>query len=145
MNTEINNKSYGKHKGAFIILIIATIVFALAITPGVYVAMMSVMLFDAPGSTENTTIVYFFYAIVSFPVMCVVSNVSWIFYAFKLFRTAIFISLSRFLALLQWRYYSLQDSKSYSALTYCPLICGYLFYLLLFINVFSFKWFGTVI
>jgi hypothetical protein len=75
-------------------------VFALAVTPGVYMAMMSVMLFDAPGSTENTSIVAFFYAIVSFPVMCIVSNVSWIFYAFKLYRTAIIISLSPLLSLV---------------------------------------------
>ena len=60
MKTEINNKSYSKHKGALITLITATIVFTLAITPGVYVAMMSVMLFDAPGSTENPSILAFF-------------------------------------------------------------------------------------
>jgi hypothetical protein len=100
METETNPKTYSKHKGALITLIIATILFALAVTPGVYVAMMSVMLFDAPGSAENTSIVYFFYAIVSFPVMCIVSNVSWIFYAFKLFRTAIIISLSPILSLI---------------------------------------------
>jgi hypothetical protein len=94
------NKSYSKHKGALVVLIIATIVFALAITPGVYVAMMSVMLFDAPGSTENQTILNFFYAIVSFPVMCILSNISWVFYAFKLYRTAIVISLSPVLSLV---------------------------------------------
>ena len=97
---ETENKSYSKHKGTLVVLIIATIVFALAVTPGVYVAMMSVMLFDAPGSSENTSIVAFFYAIVSFPVMCIVSNVSWIFYAFKLYKTAIFISLSPILSLI---------------------------------------------
>jgi hypothetical protein len=100
METVANPKSYSKHKGALITLIVATIVFALAVTPGVYVAMMSVMLFDAPGSTENTSILNFFYAIVSFPVMCIVSNVSWIFYAFKLYKTAIYISLSPILSLL---------------------------------------------
>jgi hypothetical protein len=97
---ETENKSYSKHKGALITLIIATIIFALAITPGVYVAMMSVMLFDAPGSTENQSILNFFYAIVSFPVLCILSNVSWIFYAFRLYRTAIFVSLSPLLSLL---------------------------------------------
>ena len=97
---ETDNKSYSKHKGALITLIIATIVFALAVTPGVYVAMMSVMLFDAPGSSENQTILNFFYAIVSFPVMCIVSNVSWVFYAFKLFRTAIIVSLSPIFSLI---------------------------------------------
>jgi len=97
---ETENKTYSKHKGALVVLIIATIVFALAITPGVYMAMMSVMLFDAPGSTENQAILNFFYAIVSFPVMCILSNISWVFYAFKLYRTAIIISLSPLLSLL---------------------------------------------
>lgn len=100
METVTNPKAYSKHKGALITLIIATIVFALAVTPGVYVAMMSVMLFDAPGSTENQSVLNFFYSIVSFPIMCIVSNVSWIFYAFKLYKTAIFISLSPLLSLL---------------------------------------------
>ena len=61
---------------------------------------MSVMLFDAPGSTENYSVFAFFYSIVSFPVMCILSNVNWIYYAFKLFRTAIFVSLSPILSLI---------------------------------------------
>ena len=97
---EIDNKSNSKHKGALITLISATIIFALAITPGVWVAMMSVMLFDAPGSTENPSVVAFFYSIVSFPVMCGLSPISWIFYAFKLYKTAIFVSLSPILSII---------------------------------------------
>ena len=54
---ETDNKTYSKHKGTLVTLIITTILFLLLIIPGVYVAMMSVMLFDAPGSTENPTIV----------------------------------------------------------------------------------------
>jgi hypothetical protein len=100
MNTDINTKSYSKHKGALITLISATIIFALAITPGVWVAMMSVMLFDAPGSTENPSVVAFFYSIVSFPVMCGLSPISWIFYALKLYKTAIIISLSPLLSII---------------------------------------------
>jgi len=97
---ETENKPYSKNKGALITLIIATIVFALAVTPGIYAAMMSVMLFDAPGSEKNLSVLAFFYCIVSFPVMCVLSNVSWIFYALKLFRTAIIVSLSPLFSLL---------------------------------------------
>lgn len=97
---ETENKSYSKNKGALITLIIATIVFALAVIPGIYAAMMSVMLFDAPGSEKNLSVLAFFYSMVSFPVMCVLSNAGWIFYAFKLFRTAIIISLSPLLSLL---------------------------------------------
>ena len=62
--------------------------------------MMSVMLFDAPGSTENPSVVAFFYSIVSFPVMCGLSNFSWIFYAFKLYKIAIIISLSPVLSII---------------------------------------------
>lgn len=50
---ETDKKSYSKHKGTLITLIIATILSLLAIIPGIYAAMMSVMLFDAPGSAEN--------------------------------------------------------------------------------------------
>ena len=42
----------------------------------------------------------FFYCIISFPVMCGLSNISWIFYALKLYKTAIVISLSPVLSLL---------------------------------------------
>jgi len=97
---ETDNKTYSKHKGTLVTLIITTILFLLLITPGVYVAMMSVMLFDAPGSTENPTVVGFFYSIVSFPVMCGLSPVSWIFYALKLYKTAIIVSLSPVLSII---------------------------------------------
>jgi len=97
---ETDNKTYSKHKGTLVTLIITTILFLLLITPGVYVAMMSVMLFDAPGSTENPTVVGFFYSIVSFPVMCGLSPISWIFYALKLYKTAIIISLSPVLSII---------------------------------------------
>ena len=97
---ETDEKSYSKHKGTLITLIIATILSLLAIIPGIYAAMMSVMLFDAPGSAENVSLVAFFYCIISFPVMCGLSNISWIFYALKLYKTAIVISLSPVLSLL---------------------------------------------
>jgi hypothetical protein len=97
---ETDNKSYSKHKGTLVTLIISTILFLLLIIPGIYVAMMSVMLFDAPGSTENPSVVAFFYSIVSFPVMCGLSPISWIFYAFKLYKTALFVSLSPILSII---------------------------------------------
>ena len=78
-------KSYSNHKGTLIILIVASVVFTLAVTPGVWAAMMSVMLFDAPGSEHNPAVLAFFYTIVSFPILCILSLASWIFYAFKLY------------------------------------------------------------
>ncbi|MBW2463314.1 MAG: hypothetical protein JRH11_16815 [Deltaproteobacteria bacterium] len=39
-------------------------------------AMMSVMLFDAPGSTENPYVIGVFISILSFPVLAVVSGIS---------------------------------------------------------------------
>jgi len=93
------NKSYSKHKGTLILLIVSTIVFALLITPGVWVSMMSVMLFDAPGSENNPYVLAFFYSIVSFPVLCVFSFSSWVFYAFKLYKTSIVVSLAPLLSI----------------------------------------------
>lgn len=97
---ETDNKEYSRHKGVLITLIISTILSLLLIIPGVYAAMMSVMLFDAPGSTENPSVVLFFYSLVSFPVMCGLSNVSWIFYTLKLYKTAMVVSLSPLLSIL---------------------------------------------
>jgi len=94
MNTE------NKHTAAWIILIVTSIFFALAIIPGIYIAMMSVMLFDAPGSEKNPAVLAFFYTVVSFPILCGVSFTSWIFFILKLYKTSVVVSLLPLLSLL---------------------------------------------
>lgn len=84
-------------KTAKIILIISTVLFALAIIPGIFVAMMSVMIFDS-GVTTKLIILYSFIA--TFPVICFLSFLSWVFYGFKKFGIAIFISLLPILNLI---------------------------------------------
>jgi hypothetical protein len=73
-----------------IILIIATIFFALAIIPGIFVTLMSVMIFDS-GVNNKLIVLYSFIA--TFPLICLLSFVSWMFYGFKKYGIAIFISL----------------------------------------------------
>jgi len=72
-----------------VILIISTVFFALAIIPGIWIAVMSVMLFDS--ETSNNIFLLFSF-ISTFPLVCLFSFSSWIFYAYKKYGIAIFIS-----------------------------------------------------
>jgi hypothetical protein len=73
-----------------IILTISTIFFSLAIIPGVFVAMMSLMIFD---SGINNFLILFYSVIATFPVICFLSFSSWIFYRFRKYGLAVFIGL----------------------------------------------------
>lgn len=97
---ETGNNIKPKSKGTLVILIAASVVFLLALIPGVYAAMMSVMMFDAPGSEEKISVVGFFYSMVSFPVLCVLSNISWLFYARKKNKLAVIAALSPLLSFI---------------------------------------------
>lgn len=79
-----------RKKTAFVILVTATIVFALAIIPGIWIAVMSIMIFDS-GVTTTLMILYSFIA--TFPLICFLSFISWVFYALKRYGFAVFISL----------------------------------------------------
>lgn len=79
-----------RKKITFVILVIATIVFALAIIPGIWAAIMSIMIFDS-GVTTTLIILYSFIA--TFPLVCLLSFISWVFYALKRYGIAVFISL----------------------------------------------------
>ena len=56
-----------------IILLINTILFSLAFLPAVAFALFSPMVFDAPGSNQNLGIVIYFWSILTFPVVVLVS------------------------------------------------------------------------
>jgi O-antigen/teichoic acid export membrane protein len=87
----MSGKDFEKRKSTSrIILIISTIFFALAIIPGVFIAMMSLMIFD---SGISTLLILFYSLIATFPVICLLSFASWIFYKFKKYGLAVFISL----------------------------------------------------
>jgi hypothetical protein len=81
---------YKMKKKTRLILIIATIFFALSVIPALFTAMMSVMIFD---SGINATRIIFYSFIVSYPLICLLSFLSWIFYGYKKYAVAIFISL----------------------------------------------------
>lgn len=96
----MNTETKPKHTATWIVLLIVTIFFALAIVPAIYISMMSVMLFDAPGSEKNPAVLAFFYTVVSFPILCGVSFTSWIFFLLKLYKTSVVVSLLPLLSLL---------------------------------------------
>ncbi|MCX6165536.1 MAG: hypothetical protein NTU73_11875 [Ignavibacteriae bacterium] len=79
-----------KKRRAQVILIFATVFFALAIFPGIWAAMMSLLLFN---SGKNITNILLFSFIASFPFICILSFFSWVFYGYKKYEIAIFISL----------------------------------------------------
>ena len=55
------------------VAIIASVVWGVSLFIGVFMAMMSVMMFDAPGSQNNPRVIAMFVSVVSFPVLCLVS------------------------------------------------------------------------
>lgn len=76
-------------------LIIETILGVPAVLMGGFAAMMSPMMFDAPGSMENPWVVTFFWSVVAFPVVCVLAILlGWIFYATRRYRAALWFSLT---------------------------------------------------
>lgn len=79
-----------RKKVTFVILIITTTVFTLAIIPGIWIAIMSIRIFD---SEVTTTLIILFSFIATFPLICLLSFISWVFYALRKYRFAVFISL----------------------------------------------------
>jgi hypothetical protein len=96
---EDNITEQSKRK-ALKVLTPGTIIFGILLIPGIAVTMMSVMLFDAPGSEENPWVLAFFYSIASFPVITVFSFSSWIFYFLKKYTIAVIISLLPLISIL---------------------------------------------
>jgi hypothetical protein len=79
-----------RKRRAQMILIFATLFFALAIPPGIWAAMMSLLLFN---SGKNAMNILLFSFMASFPFICILSFFSWVFYGYKKYEISIFISL----------------------------------------------------
>ena len=76
-------------------LIIATILYIPAVLLGIFAAMMSPMMFDAPGSTANPHAVALFWSVISFPFVCVAAVIlGWIAFAKHRDRAALWLSLT---------------------------------------------------
>jgi len=56
-----------------IVPIVASVVWGVLFFGGLLMAMMSPMMFDAPGSESNPRVVAMFASVVSFPILCLVS------------------------------------------------------------------------
>ena len=75
-------------------LIVATVVWVLAGLVGCLFAAFSVMIFDAPGSTENPGAILLFLSFVSFPPACAVAIVlAWRLYSSNRLRGACWSTL----------------------------------------------------
>ena len=82
-------------------LIVETIVGIPAILIGGVMAMMSPMMFDAPGSTENSAMMMLFSSIVGLPLSIIAAILfGWIAIALKRDRAALWISLLPLLPIL---------------------------------------------
>jgi hypothetical protein len=74
-------------------LIIDTIVGIPAILIGSFMAIMSPMMFDAPGSTANPPVVLLFSSVIAFPVAYLLAIVSaWIAFAARRISAAVWLS-----------------------------------------------------
>lgn len=75
-------------------LIVETILAIPGIVLGSFAALMSPMMFDAPGSTQNAQMLTLFWSVVSFPVLCVAGVLlAWIAFAKRRDRLALWFSL----------------------------------------------------
>jgi hypothetical protein len=82
-------------------LIVETILGIPAIALGGFAAIMSPMMFDAPGSTSNPHIVAFFWSVVAFPFTCIAALIlGWIFFATRRPRAALWFSLTPLIPLV---------------------------------------------
>lgn len=83
------------------LVILLNILLLLCLIPAALAVMMSPMIFDAPGSTEETAPRLMFTAVVSLPLFLLAGQVlSWIFFAKKRYRTALYFSLLPLAALV---------------------------------------------
>ena len=71
------------------LLVVMTFVWVLAGAVGIVPALMSPMMFDAPGSTDNPVVWVLFASVGTFPIACLVAVVSaWILHLVGLRRAA---------------------------------------------------------
>ena len=75
-------------------LVIATVIAVPGVVVGAGLALMSAMLFDAPGSENNRALIVLALSLVAFPIACLVSiPCAWVAYAKRRFRGAVLFSL----------------------------------------------------
>jgi len=85
----MNSKKKSKTQ---IIIIIATIVYALAIIPSGMFALFSPMMFDSPTSQENLITILLVIGIIVLPLSIVLSTIiAWILYAIKKYTTSVWV------------------------------------------------------
>jgi hypothetical protein len=90
-----------RRRNARLLLLLTSVLFGLLMIPGVGAVMISPVVFESPASKENPTLVAFTVALVSYPVLALLSILgSWIAYALKHYRTAMVISLLPMLSIL---------------------------------------------
>lgn len=82
-------------------LIIESVLALPAIALGSVMALMSPMMFDAPGSTNNPPVILLFLSTLSFPVVCLLGMISaWVTFGMRQNRGAFWLSLLPILPIL---------------------------------------------
>jgi hypothetical protein len=91
MSIAVPAPSPPRRRGTLVFLIVATIVFGLSLLPAAMFVLVSPMAFDSGESKEAWTFVL---AVWAYPVLVLVGLIAaWIFYAVRLYRTAVVFSL----------------------------------------------------
>jgi hypothetical protein len=82
-------------------LILTNVIFGLLLVPGFGAMLISPLVFDAPDADKNPSLIAFTVALVSYPVLTLPAIIgSWILYAMKWYRAAIWVSYLPLLPLL---------------------------------------------
>lgn len=75
-------------------LIISTSIFGSLTILSLPMILMSPMMFDAPGSTNNKAILAVFYSLISFPIIVLITIIgAWILFRLNKYKTSLLISL----------------------------------------------------
>lgn len=84
-----------------VFLIVTTVLWAVGAVAGILPAMMSPMMFDAPGSEKNAATILLFSAVLSWPVVCLIAITgAWILFAVGWCKTARWLALLPLLNLI---------------------------------------------
>lgn len=82
-------------------LIVESVLALPAIALGAVMALMSPMMFDAPGSTSNPPVILLFVSTLSFPVVCLLGMIAaWVTFGMRQNRGAFWLSLLPVLPIL---------------------------------------------
>jgi len=84
-------------------IITYNIIFGLLLLPSLFFSVMSIMMFDAPGSENSPYTIMLFISVISFPLLVILSiPASWVFYKFQKYSTSLMVALLPLLSIISY-------------------------------------------